>query len=74
MKAKSRLSRILINKTKSYKYRTMMMEKERFTNQIAKLLAKNTIAELSLERPRSLWETLPLSIIINHQENNNLLL
>lgn len=51
-----------------------MMEKERFTNQIAKLLAKNTIAELSLERPRSLWETLPLSIIINHQENNNLLL
>ncbi len=74
MKAKSRLSQILTNKTKSYKYRTMMKEKERFTNQIAKLLAKNTIAELSLERPRSLWETLPLSIIINHQENNNLLL
>lgn len=51
-----------------------MKEKERFTNQITKLLAKNTIAELSLERLRSLWETLPRSIIISHQENNNLLL
>lgn len=74
MKAKLRLSQILINKTKSYKYLTMMKEKERFTNQITKLLAKNTIAELSLERLRSLWETLPRSIIISHQENNNLLL